>query len=557
MEDDVDISALTMEQYISLIPDDIKPGIVYPKIGDDVEFEINANFMRELRRKLFAGTDDEDAYKHVRTVLEIVDLFYFPGITHDAIMLRVFPITLKGRALRWKNRLPAGTITTWDLLKKEFIWRYCHPFITAKKLEEIRNFKQERDETLYHAWERYNDLLYQCPLHDLNCQQKVYIFYTGLDISTCKILNSNGYDETTTGERINDVLDNVDAIHESFKGGHLTTERKVKAITIMGKENMKEPIPRDLPPTPFLGNLKEQIGSPYRTRETVRIIGNPKEIHNAKAQEDDGDMDIGWDITRKGVERLRKFLTPTIHTLPNLEPVVQLYIPLGPVHDRDKIVKEDEHDYDIPLNDNVMQPLTPQTVHITPPDDNYVALAINPMSNKQLNKFEEEFSHITKDSIARRSDGTLNGFFVRQTYCDFQNKDEIVNWPIQGKLTTQDKVRKLGSYDMMTMENGQGKIKLQCNDMDWLSLVNKFSRMQNGNSIGNIVRRLCLASCIYLIWQKRNNRIFKDEKRSIDGLFKIFNDTVKLRHTSLKVKLSQVVINTEEALDVKMNVAID
>ncbi|GJY99819.1 hypothetical protein Tco_0517249 [Tanacetum coccineum] len=123
MEDDVDISALTMEQYIDLIPDDIKPGIVNPKIGDDIEFEINANFMRELRRKIFACTYDEDAYEHVCTVLEIVDLFHFPGVTHDAIMLRVFPITLKGRALRWKNRLLSGIITTWDILKKEFIWR--------------------------------------------------------------------------------------------------------------------------------------------------------------------------------------------------------------------------------------------------------------------------------------------------------------------------------------------------------------------------------------------------------------------------------------------------
>ncbi|GKA59071.1 retrovirus-related pol polyprotein from transposon TNT 1-94 [Tanacetum coccineum] len=69
MEDDVDISALAIEQYIALIPDDIKLGIVNPKIGDDVEFEINANFMRELRRKLFACTDDEDTYEHVRTVL--------------------------------------------------------------------------------------------------------------------------------------------------------------------------------------------------------------------------------------------------------------------------------------------------------------------------------------------------------------------------------------------------------------------------------------------------------------------------------------------------------
>ncbi|GKB16244.1 hypothetical protein Tco_0850167 [Tanacetum coccineum] len=62
----------------------------------------------------------------------------------------------------------------------------------------------------------------------------------------------------------------------------------------------------------------------------------------------------------------------------------------------DKIVKEKKQDYDIPLNYSVMQPLTPQTGHITPPDDDYVAPTTNPMSNKQLNKFEEEFSHITE-----------------------------------------------------------------------------------------------------------------------------------------------------------------
>ncbi|GKD27351.1 hypothetical protein Tco_1233565 [Tanacetum coccineum] len=160
----------------------------------------------------------------------------------------------------------------------------------------------------------------------------------------------------------------------------------------MSRENMKEPVPRNLPPTPFLGHLKEQMGAPYRTRETVRMNENPKEIHNARAQDDEGDMDVSWDITSKDVERLTQSLTPTTHTLPNLELVGKPYIPLGPVHDRDKIVREEEHDYDIPLNDSVMQPLTPQMVHITPPDDDYVA----PATNKQLNKFKEEFSNIAK-----------------------------------------------------------------------------------------------------------------------------------------------------------------
>ncbi|GJR15249.1 ribonuclease H-like domain-containing protein [Tanacetum coccineum] len=151
MGDDVDISTLTMEQYMVLIRDDIRPGVVKPKIGNDIEFEINNNFMRELRRKFFAGTDDEDAHEHVRRVLEIVYLFHFCGVTHDAVMLRVFPITLKGRALRWKKRLSAGMINTWDLLEKEFIWQYCSPFKTAKKLEDILNFKHEVYETLYQA----------------------------------------------------------------------------------------------------------------------------------------------------------------------------------------------------------------------------------------------------------------------------------------------------------------------------------------------------------------------------------------------------------------------
>ncbi|GKB91962.1 hypothetical protein Tco_0964234 [Tanacetum coccineum] len=215
-----------MEQYIALIPDDIKPGIVNPKIGDDVKFEINANFMRELRRKLFAGTDDEDAYEH--------------GISNYT----------QGRALKLeKLGFPVGTLSLpWDSpLKKNFIWEILSHF---NNCQEIRRnpqfFKQERDETLYHAWERYNDLLYQCPLHDLNCQQKLW--------------------------------------------------------------------------------------------------------------EDEGDLDVPVGTLQcKTVRKVMQFLQLTHYTLlPYLEPVVQPYIPLGPVHDKDKIVREKEQDYDIPLNDSVM-----------------------------------------------------------------------------------------------------------------------------------------------------------------------------------------------------------
>ncbi|GJT48607.1 zf-CCHC domain-containing protein [Tanacetum coccineum] len=45
--------------------------------------------------------------------------------------------------------------------------KYCPPAHTAKKIEEINNFQQEPDESLFRAWERFKELLMKCPQHYL------------------------------------------------------------------------------------------------------------------------------------------------------------------------------------------------------------------------------------------------------------------------------------------------------------------------------------------------------------------------------------------------------
>ncbi|GKE95046.1 hypothetical protein Tco_1579901 [Tanacetum coccineum] len=64
--------------------------------------------------------------------------------------------------------------------------------MTAKQLEDIHNFKQEGDKSLYQACERYNDPLYKCPTHDINNHQKVNIFYKGLSTMNHQLLDSQG-----------------------------------------------------------------------------------------------------------------------------------------------------------------------------------------------------------------------------------------------------------------------------------------------------------------------------------------------------------------------------
>nr|GEY45415.1 hypothetical protein [Tanacetum cinerariifolium] len=107
-------------------------------------------------------------------------------------MLRVFPITLTGATSSWLRNEPDGSITTWEIVKGQFLSKYYPPSRTTKKMEEINNFQQESDETLYQAWERFKELLLRCPQRYLASMQGVILFYKGLDVPTRLILDSKG-----------------------------------------------------------------------------------------------------------------------------------------------------------------------------------------------------------------------------------------------------------------------------------------------------------------------------------------------------------------------------
>nr|GEY99156.1 hypothetical protein [Tanacetum cinerariifolium] len=93
-----EIYNLTMDQYLALTRRNQAPGMVKPEIGGNVKFEIKSQFMQKLREDTFSRGKNDDAHEHVERVLDIVILFNIPGVPHDAVMLRVFPITLSGAA---------------------------------------------------------------------------------------------------------------------------------------------------------------------------------------------------------------------------------------------------------------------------------------------------------------------------------------------------------------------------------------------------------------------------------------------------------------------------
>ncbi|GJR51868.1 hypothetical protein Tco_1402389 [Tanacetum coccineum] len=113
-------------------------------------------------------------------------------------MLRAFPISLTRAVSRWLRNEPSGSVLNWETLKKKFLNKYYPPARTAKKMEEIINFQQEPNETLYRAWERFKELLIRCPQHYLMEIQEVILFYNGLEVHTRQIIDSNGAIPTMT-----------------------------------------------------------------------------------------------------------------------------------------------------------------------------------------------------------------------------------------------------------------------------------------------------------------------------------------------------------------------
>ncbi|GJZ88330.1 hypothetical protein Tco_0660112, partial [Tanacetum coccineum] len=178
-----------------------------PKIDEKARFKLKGQFLKELRDNTFIGSDNEDANEHIEKVLEIVDLFHIPEMTQDQIMLRVFAMSLTGAANRWLRNEPAGSIVTWETLKTKFLSKYYPPTRTTKKMEEINNFQQKRDETLYQACERFKELLLRCPQHYLT-------------------------DITSTRTRSTDTSDGLAAIQAQLKQPWMGILRKVNEYSL-------------------------------------------------------------------------------------------------------------------------------------------------------------------------------------------------------------------------------------------------------------------------------------------------------------------------------------
>ncbi|XP_050915340.1 uncharacterized protein LOC127130360 [Lathyrus oleraceus] len=143
-----------------------------------VPFELKYGLIHLLPR--FSGLAGEDPHKHLTEFQFVCSTPLRPeGITEDHIMLRAFPFSLQGAAKDWLCYIEPNSVTTWNDLKKVFLERYFPASRAASIQKEICGIRQG-NESLVEYWERFKQLVFSCPQHQITEQLLIQYFYEEL-----------------------------------------------------------------------------------------------------------------------------------------------------------------------------------------------------------------------------------------------------------------------------------------------------------------------------------------------------------------------------------------
>ncbi|GJW70623.1 zinc finger, CCHC-type containing protein [Tanacetum coccineum] len=133
----------------------------------------------------------KDPNQHLKDFLKLVDSLDLDGDNREKIRLRLFQFSLHDQASNWLERLPAGSITTWEDLTTRFFAQFFPLRRTAKLRNDILMFQQHHGESLSEAWTRFKDLLQKVSHHGIDLWLKVQIFYDHVNPVTRRTIDQS------------------------------------------------------------------------------------------------------------------------------------------------------------------------------------------------------------------------------------------------------------------------------------------------------------------------------------------------------------------------------
>ncbi|GJX24361.1 MAK10-like protein [Tanacetum coccineum] len=103
----------------------------------------------------------------------------------------VVPLRFDTIPSNWLERLPAGSISTWEDLTTRSLAQFFPPRRTAKLCNDILMFQQHQGGSLFEAWTRFKGLLQKDPHHGIDLWLQVQIFYDHVNPATRRTIDQS------------------------------------------------------------------------------------------------------------------------------------------------------------------------------------------------------------------------------------------------------------------------------------------------------------------------------------------------------------------------------
>nr|GEU34934.1 reverse transcriptase domain-containing protein [Tanacetum cinerariifolium] len=177
----------TMAQMLQAPIEGYEDAIVVPPINANI-FELKQTLINLVQSNQFMG--GQDPHNHLRFFNKVTSTFRHPEVSNTTIKLLLFSFSLEGEAQIWLDKEPSRSILTWEDLVSKFINQFFSPSKTTYLRNEIINFLQKPNKTFNEAWERFKDLLRQCPHYGFFELLQLDTFYNALNPNDQDALDS-------------------------------------------------------------------------------------------------------------------------------------------------------------------------------------------------------------------------------------------------------------------------------------------------------------------------------------------------------------------------------
>nr|GEX99640.1 reverse transcriptase domain-containing protein [Tanacetum cinerariifolium] len=177
----------TMAQMLHAPIEGYEDAIVVPQINAN-NFELKQTLINLVQSNQFTGR--QDPHNHLCFFNKVTSTFRHLEVPNTTINLLLFPFSLEGEARIWLDKEPPRSILTWEDPLSKFINQFFPPSKTTYPQNEITNFLQKPNETFNEGWERFKDLLRQCPHHGFSELHQLDTFYNALNPNDQDALDS-------------------------------------------------------------------------------------------------------------------------------------------------------------------------------------------------------------------------------------------------------------------------------------------------------------------------------------------------------------------------------